>query len=104
MGECVVRSSALTMGRARGQTKGRAMRVCTLLQRAALAALVLALPASCQLVAGLRDIEEVDADAGAGADTGAVEVGTDTTRESSTPGRDAGGRSAGWALRRRLRG
>jgi hypothetical protein len=60
------------------------MRLCTLLlRRAALAAPVLALPAGCQLVAGLRDIEEVDG--AAGADAGRAEVSTDTTGESSRP-------------------
>jgi hypothetical protein len=58
------------------------MRLCTLLWRAALAAPVLAaLPAGCQLVANLRDIEAVDAGAGTG---NRAEATTDTGIESST--------------------
>jgi hypothetical protein len=55
------------------------MRPCTLLWRAALAAPVLAaLPAGCQLVANLRDIEAVDAGAGTG---NRAEATTDTSLE-----------------------
>jgi hypothetical protein len=60
------------------------MRLCTLLRRAALAGSVAALPAGCQLVANLRDIEAVDASAGADTGLGA-EVTTDSPHDSSMP-------------------